>query len=199
MGFFPCPVRPGVGCIFVSPAWIRLLVGRVVLLYINHRELLAVERGLSHLRRFLTGLVVEVFSVNTTTVAYLRHQGGTLSPTFNESAQRGLSLSEASGSPHSSSGTKLSQTPGFVLSPFHQGESPGGGDSGASPQGCGGVCTSFAVLQPYVCGNVGLRRVEADRRLSTLNLLWLCQGFDWRLLSRSSTWCGETTGWRSSI
>ena len=39
------------------------------LLSLNHRELLAVGRGLSQLRRFLRGHVVEVFSDNTTAVA----------------------------------------------------------------------------------------------------------------------------------
>ena len=59
-----------------------------MLLSINHRELLAVERVLSQLRRFLRGLVVKVFSIDTTAVAYLRHQGGILTPTFIELAQR---------------------------------------------------------------------------------------------------------------
>ena len=62
------------------------------LLSINHRELLAVERGLFQLWRFLKGHVFAVFSDNTTAVAYLRHQGGTLSPTPNEVAQRILRI-----------------------------------------------------------------------------------------------------------
>ena len=64
------------------------------LLSVNHRELLAVERGLSKLRSVLRGRVVAVFSGNTTAVVYLRHQGGTLSPTFNEVAQRILCWAE---------------------------------------------------------------------------------------------------------
>ena len=60
----------------------------VVLLSVNNRELLAVERSLSLLRRFLRGLVVGVFSVDTTAVACFRHQGGMLSLTFIALAQR---------------------------------------------------------------------------------------------------------------
>ena len=47
-----------------------------MLLSIGHRVLLAVERDLSLLRRFLWCLVFKVFSVYTTEVAYLRHQDG---------------------------------------------------------------------------------------------------------------------------
>ena len=64
------------------------------LLSINHRELLAEERGLFQLRRFLRGHVVALFSDNTTTVAYLRHQGGTLSLALNEVVQRILHWAE---------------------------------------------------------------------------------------------------------
>ena len=64
------------------------------LLSINHRELLAVERGLSKLRSVLRGRVVVMFLADTTAVAYLRHQGGTLSPTLNEVAQRILCWAE---------------------------------------------------------------------------------------------------------
>ena len=53
--------RPGVGRSGVSPACVRLLVRGEVFLSINHREVLAVERGLSQFRRFLRGLVVETF------------------------------------------------------------------------------------------------------------------------------------------
>ena len=45
------------------------------------------QRGLFQLRRFLRGHVVVVFLDNTTAVAYLRHQGGMLSPALNEAAQ----------------------------------------------------------------------------------------------------------------
>ena len=76
-------------------------------------------------------------------------------------AERGLhdSFSRCSSS--------LSHThhPGFLLSPIHQGESSGGGDSGSSPQRCGGACVPFSgVLQPYVCGDQGVGRVEAHHR-----------------------------------
>ena len=72
-----------------------------MLFSINHRELLAVERVLSQLLRFLRGLVVKVYSIDTTAMAsgawlraknhinqsttamaYLRYQGDILSPTF---------------------------------------------------------------------------------------------------------------------
>ena len=75
------------------------------LLSINHRKLLAVERGFSKLRSILRGHVVVVFSDNTATVAYLRHQGGMLSPTLNEVAQRILRWTERE---------KISLLPQFV-------------------------------------------------------------------------------------
>ena len=79
-----------------------------------------VERGLSQLRGFLRGHVVEVFSVDTTEVAYLRHQGGMLSPTFNELAQRILRWAEreeVSTRPQFvPAGTTLSQTLSLSLS-----------------------------------------------------------------------------------
>ena len=59
-------------------------------LSINHHQLLAVERGLRAVCTCLEGRVVAVFSDNTTTVAYLRRQGGTLSPALNAVAQRVL-------------------------------------------------------------------------------------------------------------
>ena len=46
------------------------------------------------LRKFLRGHVVAVLSDNTTAVSYLRHQGGSLSPTLNEVAQRILRWAE---------------------------------------------------------------------------------------------------------
>ena len=61
---------------------------------INQRELLAVERGLRALCTCLEGRVVAVFSDNTTAVAYLRRQGGTLSPALNAVAQRILHWAE---------------------------------------------------------------------------------------------------------
>ena len=63
-------------------------------LSINHHELLAVERGLRALCALLEGRVVAVFSDNTTAVAYLRRQGGTLSPALNVVAQRVLRWAE---------------------------------------------------------------------------------------------------------
>ena len=59
-----------------------------MLLSIDHRVLLEVERGLSQLRSFLRGLVFEVFSLYSTAVAYLRHQVGTLSSSFMELVQQ---------------------------------------------------------------------------------------------------------------
>ena len=58
---------------FTSGVWLE---GEASL-SINHRELLPVERGLRALCALLEGRVVAVFSDNTTTVAYLRRQGGT--------------------------------------------------------------------------------------------------------------------------
>ena len=75
---------------FVSGVWLE---GEVSL-SINHRELLAVERGLRALCACLEGRVVAVFSDNTTTVAYLRRQEGTLSPALNSVAQRILQWAE---------------------------------------------------------------------------------------------------------
>ena len=72
-------LSPGVVRCSVSPACVRLSVEGWMHLSIDHRVLLAVERDLSQLRRFLWCLVFEVFSVYTTAVAYLRHQGGPLS------------------------------------------------------------------------------------------------------------------------
>ena len=59
---------------FASCVWLE---GEASLL-INHPELLAVERGLRALCTCLEGRVVAVFSDNTTAVAFLRRQGGTL-------------------------------------------------------------------------------------------------------------------------
>ena len=75
---------------FTSGVWLE---GEVSL-SINHRELLAVERGLRALCAWLEGRVVVVFSNRMTAVAYLRRQGGTLSPTLNAVAQRILRWAE---------------------------------------------------------------------------------------------------------
>ena len=71
---------------FASGVWL----GGEAFLSINHRELLAVERGLRTLCTCLEGRVVAVFSA----VAYLRRQGGTLSPTLNAVAQHILCWTE---------------------------------------------------------------------------------------------------------
>ena len=72
-----------IGDQFVSGVWLE---GEASL-SINQRELLAVERGLRALCYCLEGRVVAVFSDDTTAVAYLRRQGGTLSPALNAVAQ----------------------------------------------------------------------------------------------------------------
>ena len=56
-------------------------------LSINLRELRAVRLGLSHFLPQLEGRVVAVFSDSSTAVAYLRKQGGTVSPALNQEAQ----------------------------------------------------------------------------------------------------------------
>ena len=68
---------------FASGVWLE---GEASL-SINQRELLAVEKGLRALCTCLEGRVIAVFSDNTTAVAYLRRQGGTLSPALNAVAQ----------------------------------------------------------------------------------------------------------------
>ena len=75
---------------FASGVWLE---GEASL-SINQRELLAVEKGLRALCTCLEGRVVAVFSDNTTAVAYLRRQGGTLSPALNAVAQRILRWAE---------------------------------------------------------------------------------------------------------
>ena len=64
-------------------------------LSISVRELLAVEKGLRAFLPLLRGYSVAVFCDNTTAISYLRHQGGTLSPTLNPIAQRLLRWVEA--------------------------------------------------------------------------------------------------------
>ena len=71
---------------FASGVWLE---GEASL-SINHRELLAVERGFRALCAHLEGWVVAVFSDNTTAVEYLRRQGGILSLALNAVAQRVL-------------------------------------------------------------------------------------------------------------
>ena len=75
---------------FASGVWLE---GEASL-SINQRELLAVERGLRGLYSCLEGRVVAVFSDNTTAVAYLRRQGGTLFLSLNAVAQRILRWAE---------------------------------------------------------------------------------------------------------
>ena len=60
---------------------------------------------------------------------------------------------------------RIPHCPVFVLSPVHQGEDSGGGDSGSLPQGCGRTCTSFSgVLQSHVRGHQGVGKVETYHR-----------------------------------
>ena len=54
---------------------------------INLRELRAVRLGLRHFLPLIQGQVVAVFSDSSTAVAYLRKQGGTVSPQLNQEAQ----------------------------------------------------------------------------------------------------------------
>ena len=64
-----------------------------------------------------------------------------------------------------SSPVRDSHTHGFVLSPIHQGEGLGGGDSGSLPQGSGGACVIFSgLLQPDVCRHQGIGRMETDHQ-----------------------------------
>ena len=56
-------------------------------LSVNHRELLAVWRGLLKFRDLLQGHVITVFCDNTTAVSYLRHQGGMYSSVLNGVSQ----------------------------------------------------------------------------------------------------------------
>ena len=63
---------------------------------INHRELLAVLLALRGFLPSLCGLVVAVFSDNTTALAYLKKQGGTRSATLNTVAQSILRFCEDS-------------------------------------------------------------------------------------------------------
>ena len=64
-------------------------------LSINARELLAVQLGLHQFQSSLQGRTVAVFCDNTTTVAYLRKEGGTRSPSLNTLAQAILRWSES--------------------------------------------------------------------------------------------------------
>ena len=57
-------------------------------LSINLRELRAIRWGLAHFRSSLEGKTVAVFSDSSTAVSYLRKQGGTISPSLNEEAQK---------------------------------------------------------------------------------------------------------------
>ena len=64
-------------------------------LSINARELLAIKLGLLQFQSSLRGRTVAVFCDNTTTVAYLRKEGGTRSPFLNTLAQAILRWSES--------------------------------------------------------------------------------------------------------
>ena len=56
-------------------------------LSINLRELIAVRLGMRHFLPRLQGQVVVVFSVSSTTAAYLRKQGGTVFSLLNQETQ----------------------------------------------------------------------------------------------------------------
>ena len=64
-------------------------------LSINLRELRAVRLGLEAFLGLVEGKTVAVFSDNTTAIAYLRKQGGTLSQSLNLEAQRILRWAES--------------------------------------------------------------------------------------------------------
>ena len=64
-------------------------------LSINAKELLAVRRGLLHFQSSLVGKTIAVFCDDSTTVAYLRKEGGTRSPFLNSLAQGILRWSES--------------------------------------------------------------------------------------------------------
>ena len=79
-----------VGDQFASGLWLQ---GEASL-SVNHRELLAVQRGLVSFQDLLCRHVVAVFSENTTAVSYLQKQGGTFSPVLNELSQQILRWAE---------------------------------------------------------------------------------------------------------
>ena len=70
-------------------------------LSVNHRELLAVQRGLMSFQNLMFGRLVAVFSDTTTVVSYLRKQGGTFSPALNK-VSADTSLGGEGGDPHPS-------------------------------------------------------------------------------------------------
>ena len=65
------------------------------LLSINARELLAVRRGLLHFQSSLVGRTISVYCDNSTTVSYLRKEGGTRSPFLNSLAHGILRWAES--------------------------------------------------------------------------------------------------------
>ena len=75
-------------------------------LSINWRELRAIHLGLQHFSGEVTGRAVAIFCDNTTAVAYLRNQGGTLSESLNEETQQILRWAEE---------RKVSLVPQFIL------------------------------------------------------------------------------------
>ena len=64
-------------------------------LSINMRELLAVQLGLQAFEHLIVGMSVALFCDNTTTVAYLRREGGTFSSTLNSTAREVLLWAES--------------------------------------------------------------------------------------------------------
>ena len=61
---------------------------------INHRELLAMLYALQHFLPLVRNKSVAVFADNTTPLAYLKNQGGTMSALLNQTAQELLRLAE---------------------------------------------------------------------------------------------------------
>ena len=75
-------------------------------LSINLRELRAIRLGLHHFRDQIQGLTVAMYCDNTTAVAYLRNQGGTVSDSLNQEAQAILRWAEE---------MKLTLVPQFII------------------------------------------------------------------------------------
>ena len=75
---------------FTSGLW----SGEEKMMSINRRELRAARLGLQSFQELVQDKVVAIFIDNTTAVAYLKNQGGTVSQNLNEEAQRILRWAE---------------------------------------------------------------------------------------------------------